>query len=163
MKRIIFFTALLFTVFTFGYSQSEKTDNKVTDPSKSDRNPSIPFLKDSLKLQKQLNQYIDSLNLGSKSLSLKGNVRKFRFKNPADSSNIKRYFIPPSNKYPNPNFNQQKTPQTGPYITRVGPDSMPVYVPGSGYIPTKRSEGKGNMPVKVPDGFKENKDNQPSK
>lgn len=163
MKRILFFTALFFSVFAFGYGQSEETENKATNPSKSDRFPSVPFLKDSLKLQEQLNQYIDSLNLDGKSLYPKGDFRKFRFNNPADSSKVKRYFVPPSNKYPNPNFNQPSNPKTGPYITHVGPDNMPVYVPEGGYIPIKKITRKGDMPVKVPDGFKENKENQPSK
>ena len=157
MKKILLFTALLFSVFTFGYGQSGNAENENTNPLKLDRYPSIPFLKDSLKLQEQINRYIDSLNLDGKSLSPKGDIRKFRFKNPADSSIIKKHFTPPSNKYPNPNFKQPSLAQENPRIIHVGPDNMPMYVPGKAYIRNRKLESQDNMPMVKPKGFDKNR------
>lgn len=163
MKSYLFLPILCFSLlFSVNLKAEKPADSITTNKRSSDVAISYPQM-DSIQVQEYLRQYKDSLQLDRFKLPKFDKDYKFRFNQPNDSTRMRRYFNPPQNKHPNPNFRAQKNNGTKPYVTHVGPDNMPVYVPEDGYIPNMKVEKGGNMPVKVPEGFEKKELSTPKK
>lgn len=145
MKNKLLFSILIIAIFNFTVLTAE--------------NKNASKIKNSTDFQ-HYNELSDSLKFNGKAFKMPDSLKfkKFRFNNPKDSTKIKRFFVPPGNSHPNPNFKPKGKAKLKPYVTHVQPDNMPVYVPGRMYISTKRIEYKDNMPIVVPKNSpKENK------
>lgn len=147
-----FVIAMLFPI-----NISAQKSNKFSTPKNSEEIAVPDFKLDSAAYQKYAKQFNDSLQLNQFKLPKFGK-EKYRFSLPNDSASSRRFYVPPTNKHPNPYFKNPALARDKARVIRVGPDNMPVYVPEGAYIPQKKIEIEDNMPVLVPKGFNKEAD-----